>query len=178
MILHDENVDVVPNPDPRTLQHLVMALSEEEFKRITELLSLTPNLTPNEFRNMLLDEEKKRAAVASGPNEPSMKLGTQGPRVGLAGGGEGKGQYCDNCKKEGHHEDQCWLLHPELSGKPPCSGCGKIGHEEAQCWRVSPKLAPAWLQKRLFKPNNAETKGKRKDKKANASCLSNMVEED
>ena len=130
---------MIPNPDPRNLVTLVMALSEEEFQRITHLLNLTPNLTPNEFRNMLLEEEekkkkkKKQAAVTKEPNAPSEESGMQGQGYKLAGGGEGKGKYCNNCKKDGHREHRCWLLRGELSNKRPCSACGKVGHGEDRC---------------------------------------------
>ena len=161
LILHDEKVDVVPNPDPRSLQKIVMSLSEEEFKRITQLLSATPNLTPNEFRNMLLDEEKKQAALAKELNARSEASGTQG-----------KGdKYCNECKKHGHREDRCWLLHPDLSGKPLCSGCDNVGHGEDQCWKSHPERAPAWWKRNPLKQNTAEAKGKGKGK-AKASCLS------
>ena len=178
LILHDEKIDVIPHPDPRNLQTLIMALSEEEFQRITQSLSLRPNLTPNEFRNMLLDEEKKQAAVAKGPDAhaPSEASGMQGKGYKLAGGGEGKGQYCNNCKKDGHREDRCWLLHPELPGKPPCSACGKVGHGEDGCWKCNPKFAPAWWKRNPLKQNTAEAKGKGRGK-AKASCLLKMVEE-
>lgn len=169
MILHDEKPDVVPNPDRRSLQKLVMALSEEEFKRITEKLSLTPNLTPNEFRNMLLEEEAKQAALTKGQNASS----EDGQGEDLAGGrGEAERKHCNNCNKSGHSEDRCWLLHPDLPTKPPCSACGKLGHGEDQCWRVNVKLASAWLQKRLLKQNDAEGKAKSKSNKPQVCCLS------
>ena len=177
LVLHDEKEDVIPNPDPRSLQKIIMSLSESEFQRVTQLLSLTPNLTPNEVRNMLLDEEKKQATLAKRSNAPSEENGTQGEGGKVAGGGEREGRHCDNCKKDGHTEDGCWLLHPELPRKPPCSTCGKGGHGEAQCWRVNPKLAPAWIQKRLLKQNNADAKGKGKKEKAKVYCLSKMVGE-
>ena len=167
MILHDEKPDVIPNPDPRSLQVLVMALSEEEFKRITKRLSLTPKLTPNEFRNMLLEEAAKQATVTKESNAASQDSVTDE----VAGGGGRKATYCNNCKKDDHSEDKCWLLQPELSRKPPCSACGNLGHGEDQCWRVNVKLAPAWLQKRLLKQDNAEEKGKSKGKKTNVCCL-------
>ena len=174
MILRDEKPDVVPNPDPRKLSTLVMNLSEEEFKRITEKLSLTPNLTPNEFRNMLLDEEAAQAAAAKRPNTSS----EDGQGAELAGGREeGERKHCNNCKKSGHSEDGCWLLHPELPTKPPCSACGKFGHGEDQCWRVNVKLAPAWLQKRLLKQDNAEEKSKSKGKKSKVCCHLKMADE-
>ena len=144
------------------------------------MLSLTPNLTPNEVRNMLLDEEKKKkkqAAVTKGAEAPSNESSIQGEGGKVVGEGEGEGRHCDNCKKKGHSEDGCWLLHPEIPRKPPCSTCGKSGHGEAQCWIVNTKLAPAWLQKRLLKQNNTEANGKGKKEKAKVCCLSKMVEE-
>ena len=153
---------MVPNPDKRTLQNLVMKLSEEEFKRITELLSKTPNLTPNEFRNMLLDEEAKQAALGIGPKARSQKSGTDK----VAGGGESKGKHCNNCKKAGHDEDKCGLLSPSR-----CSGCGKVGHGEDKCWKAHPELAPIWYRIWPLKQDNAETKEKRKDKKAKVFFL-------
>ena len=179
LILRDEKVDVIPNPDKRSLQKIIMALSEAEFQRMTQMLSLTPNLTPNEVRNMLLDEEKKQAAVAKGPDAhaPFEESGMQGKGYKLAGEGEGEGRHCDNCKKDGHSEDKCRLLHPKPPGKAPCSGCGNVGHGEDQCWKSHPERAPAWWKRRPLKQNTAEAKGKGKKEKAKVCYLSKMVEE-
>ena len=158
--MHDkvELADVVPDEDPRSLHTLVMSLSEEKFQTVTHLLSLTPNLTPNEVRNFLLKEDREKAAVTKGPNTPTEKSGTQGQGDKLAGRREKKSKYCNKCKKHSHGEDRCWLLHPELSRKPRCGACGKVGHAEDQCWESHPELAPAWFQKQPLKLNNAEAK--------------------
>ena len=141
------------------------------------MLSLTPNLTPNEVRNMLLDEEKKQAAVAKGPDAhaPFEESGMHGKGYKLAGGGEGEGRHCDNCKKDGHSEDKCRLLYPELSNKSACSACGKGGHGEDECWKLHPERVPAWWKRNPLKQNTAEAKGKDKGK-AKVCCLSELVE--
>lgn len=176
LVLHDEKPDVVPNPDPRGLPKLIMSLSEDEFKRITQLLSATPNLTPNEVRNMLLDEEKKRGGAAKGRKAPSEENGTQGRAEKLAGGGEVKAKPCNNCGKAGHRDDRCRLLHPDLSNQPPCSTCKKTGHGNDQCRKSHPERAPVWYRVWPLKQHNADTKGKGKEK-AKASFLSKMVEQ-
>ena len=156
LIMHDkkdEIADVVPDEDPRSLHTLVMSLSEEKFQTVTHLLSLTPNLTPNEVRNFLLKEGREKAAVRKGPNAPTEESGTQGQGDKLAGRREREKKFCNNCKKYSHGEDRCWLLHPELSRKPRCGACGKVGHGEDGCWTLCPELAPTWYQKQLKKEN-------------------------
>ena len=175
LIIQDEKVepaDEVPDPDPRNLHTLIMSLSEERFERARQMLSLTPNLTANEVRNFLLEEDRKQAAVTKGPDAPNEQSATQGQGDKLGGR-----YYCSKCKKHNHGEDRCWLLHPELSTKPPCGVCGKIGHGEDRCWEQNPALAPAWYQKASLKKNNAETKGKGRRKKVKVCCLTKMVEE-
>ena len=161
-----------PDPDPRNLHTLIMSLSEERFQTVTQMLSLTPNLTPNEVRNMLLEEDRKHTAEIKGPNVPAEQSATQGQ--GEKSGGK---NYCNKCKKHNHGEDSCWLLHPELSRKPRCGVCGKIGHGEDRCWELNPALAPALHQKPPLKQNNAEAKGKGRGKKVKVCCLLKIVEE-
>ena len=159
-----ETIEVVPDPDPRSLHTLIMSLSEERFQTITQLLSLTPRLRASEVRNILLEEERKQAAVTNGPKAPSEQSGKQGEEDKSAGWGKRKGAYCTKCKKDGHDEDRCWLLHPELSTKPRCSACGKVGHGKDRCWKFHPELAPAWLQEQLIEQNKAKKEGKGKGK--------------
>lgn len=162
-IIQDETieaVDEVPDPDPRNLETLIMSLSEERFQTVKQMFSLTPNLTPNEMRNILLEEDRKQAAQSATQG--------QGDKLG--------GNYCNECKKHSHSEDRCWVLRPELSRKPRCGACGKVGHGEDRCWGLNPALAPPWYQKPPLK-NNAEAKGRGKWKKVKGCCLSKMVEE-
>lgn len=178
-----ETVEVVPDPDPRSLHALIMSLSEERFQTIKQLLSLTPKLEASEVRNILLEEERKQAAVTKGSKASSEQFGKQGEEDKSAGWGKRKGEYCTNCKKDGHDEDRCWLLHPELSTKPRCSACGKVGHGKDRCWKFHPELAPAWLQEQLLEQSKAENKGtgkgkgKGKGKKPKMCYSSKMVEE-
>ena len=174
LIIQDEEVEAaaeVPDPDPRNLHTLIMSLSEESFEKVTQMLSLTPNLTPNEVRDFLLEEDRKQAAVTKGPGVPPEQSATQGQ------GDKFGGKHCSKCKNHSHGEDICWLLHPELSRKPRCGACGKVGHGEDRCWELNPALAPAWYQKPPLKQNNAEVKGKGRRKKVKVCCLSTMVEE-
>ena len=151
-----ETVEVVPDPDPRSLHTLIMSLSEKRFQTITQLLSLTPKLEASEVRNILLEEERKQAAITKGPNASPEQSGKQGEEDKSAGREKRNGKYCTNCKKDGHDDDRCWLLHPELSTKPPCSACGKVGHGKDICWKSHPEIAPAWLQEQLLEQNKAE----------------------
>ena len=131
LIMHDKKVelaDVVPDEDPCSLHTLVMSLSEEKFQTVTHLLSLTPNLTPNEVRNFLLKEDREKAAVTKGPNAPTEESGMQGQGDKSAG-------------------------RREREKKPRCGACGKVGHGEDMCWKIFPELAPAWYQKQLKKEN-------------------------
>lgn len=162
LIIHDENPDVTPNPDKRSLQQLIMSLSEDEFKRITQLLSKTPNLTPNEFRNFLLEEEGRQAALGMGPKARFQKSGTDK----VAGEGEGQGKHCNNCRKNGHSDDKCWLLSPSR-----CNACGKVGHGEDKCWKAHPELAPIWYRLWPLKQNKSEGQGKSKGKPPKVCCL-------
>ena len=152
-----EAADEVPDPDPRNLHTLIMSLSEETFHRVTQKFSETPNLTPNEMRNILLEEDRKHATVTKGPNAATEQSATQG-------------QGCNKCKNHNH------ILHPEISRMPRCGGCGKFGHGEDRCWQLHPELTPAWFHKKPLKQNNAGRHGKGKKKLMKVCCLSNMVE--
>ena len=167
----NEAADEVPDPDPRNLHTLIMSLSEEKFETVTQIFSRTPNLTPNEMRNILLEEDRKHSTVTKGPNAATEQSTTQGQED------KSGGKHCNKCKKHSHGEDRCWLLHPELSRKPRCGWCGKVGHGEDMCWKLNPALAPATYQKPPPKQNNAEAIGKGRRKKVKVCCLSKMVEE-
>ena len=156
-----ETAERVPNPKGRSLYRLIMFLSEERFKETTQLLSLMPKLNANTVREWLLEEE---AVVKKDRDARTVPSGQQGEGDRPAGFEKGKGQYCTGCKKHRHDEDNCPLLHPELSTKPRCTECGKVGHGKERCWKLHPELRPAWLQRQLEKENKVEEKGKGRGK--------------
>ena len=96
-----EAEDEVPDPDPRNLHTLIMSLSEERFQRVTQMFSLTPNLTPNEMRNILLEEDRKQATVTKGPDVPTKQSATQGQ------GDKFGGKQCSKCKMHSHGKFRC-----------------------------------------------------------------------
>lgn len=143
-----EAADEVPDPDPRNLHTLIMSLSEETFHRVTQKFSETPNLTPNEMRNILLEEDRKHATVKKGPNVATEQSATQGQGDELA--------------------------DPRM---PRCGACGKFGHGEDRCWQLHPELTPAWFQRQPLKQKKAKAKGREEGKKLKVCWLSQLVEE-
>jgi hypothetical protein len=176
-----ETAEWVPNPDPRNLLNLIMSLSEERFKEITQLLRLTPKVNGKILREWLLEEEAVVTKDRDAHTEPSDKQGEGDQPAGFK---KGKGQYCTGCKKHGHDEDTCPLLHPELSTKPRCTECGKVGHGKERCWKLHPELKAAWLQRVLEREGKVEEKGKgkgkgkgeNKGKKTKENCSLKMVD--
>ena len=137
-----DNVKILPDEDPRTLERLIMNLPKGRFEALTRLLKFTPNLTATEVRNLILEEESKQAARRERKTSTEDKSANQSKK---------KGNFCDHCQQHEHPEVQCRILHPELLPLPHCNVCEKIGHGKDTCWAVHPEKAPAWYQNKLKK---------------------------
>ena len=84
------------------------------------------------IQNRLLDEYRKRKSSPQNGLVMSALLTNQSARKGKSngknsgnprrgsGGGSNSSLHCTHCKKTGHVESTCWILHPELrrNGKP------------------------------------------------------------
>ena len=105
---------MVLDDDKQTLLCLGMTLPEN-LQYLTKIWTMTPGMTADKARNMLLEEERRRkpaeldilggyAAV-----RPSEKR-TPSRKALESGSGSG----CSRCGKD-HKEKVCWQLYPELA---------------------------------------------------------------
>lgn len=85
-----EIIEVVPDPDSRSLHTLIMSLSEERFQTITQLLSLTLRLRASKVRNILLEKERKQAAVTKARKHHSNNPASKARKTSRQIGGRGK----------------------------------------------------------------------------------------
>ena len=109
--------------DKRSLRTLIMQLSEEELKEMTERWSLRPNMNLKKIRRNLLDEERRR------DEQRRLRMVRE---------------YDD--KKASESKDTYEPI-ARYDGQPKCSFCGKYGHMDEVCWALHPEHAPEWLQK-------------------------------
>ncbi len=124
------NTNVVLDDDKRTLVCLGMTLPEE-YQYFTKIWTVTPGMTADKARNMLLEEERRRKALDPG----AVGIGT----VGLVA----RTRY-EKAKREKFPET---YQEGGQRRNVQCSRCGKP-HEDEICWRLHPELAPEWLQER------------------------------
>lgn len=96
--------------DKRTLLCLTMALPEH-LRSIAQIWHLTPNITAEQARQMLLEEERRNQA--ENPKDSQAFAG----RFGKQSRPERPVLQCSGCGRKGHTTDFCWDLHPELRKK-------------------------------------------------------------
>ena len=116
------DTNVVLDSDKQTLLCLGMTLPEN-LQYLTKLWSMTPGMTADKARNMLLEEERRTRPLES------ETLGTLNAYAATRPVGKRT------------------LSRRALEGVEPCSKCGK-DHEERVCWELHPELAPEWLQEK------------------------------
>ena len=109
---------VVLDDDKQTLLCLGMTLPED-LQYLTKIWSMTPDMTAEKARNMLLEEERRK-------KRPE---------------GDALGAYAATRPSEKRTSSRKAL---EASA---CSKCGK-NHDEKMCWALHPELAPEWLQEK------------------------------
>ena len=112
------NTNVILDDDKQTLLCLGMTLPEH-LQYFTKLWAMTPGITADKARNMLLEEERRT------------KTSEQGSGLALAG-------------VRTRIPSRKVLENADTTS---CSKCGK-GHKEERCWTLHPELAPEWLQEK------------------------------
>ena len=112
---------VILDDDKKTLLCLGMTLPER-FQYFTKIWSMTPGITADKARNMLLEEERREKTL-------DITVGT-----GLVATTRHPGKRTPSGKAILNYDVQC-------------SRCGKP-HEDENCWKLHPELAPEWLQER------------------------------
>ncbi|KAF6222411.1 hypothetical protein HO133_001497 [Letharia lupina] len=113
--------NVILDDDKQTLLCLGMTLPEQ-FQYFTKIWAMTPGMTADKARNMLLEEERR---------EKTLDTGTVG--VGLIA--------------TTRHPSKRTPSGKAIDNDVVCPRCGK-GHEADICWKLHPELAPEWLQER------------------------------
>ena len=113
-----QNTGITLDDDKRTLLCLGMSLPER-YQYLTKMWEMTPGMTAERARNMLLDEERRTSKASEvglyQTNQSFAALRTPSRRLG---------------------------------GNPlECPKCGKP-HEEKDCWKLHPEKAPEWLQEK------------------------------
>jgi len=109
----EERIDATKvelTPDKRTILCLTMALPEA-YRYTTQVWALTPNITADQAKEMLLEEERTQDHNDVEKTALAARFGKQAK---LTGHGKGEEGNCPTCGKPGHGNDKCWKLHPEL----------------------------------------------------------------
>lgn len=94
--------NVVLTPDKQTIICLSMSLPED-LQYLTKIWDVTPGMTADKARTMLLEEERKRAG-----KEEDIKV-----FAGAVVGGNGNRKPCKTCGKM--HGAVCWDERPDLA---------------------------------------------------------------
>ncbi len=108
----EERIDATKvelTPDKRTILCLIMALPEQ-FRYMTQVWALTPNITADQAKEMLLEEER---TYHQNDLEATAFAARFRKQVKLTGRRRAEAGY-PTCGKPGHGNDKCWELHPEL----------------------------------------------------------------
>lgn len=94
------NTNVILDDDKQTLLCLGMTLPEH-LPYFTKIWTMTPGITADKARNMLLEEERR---TARDPQTTAL--------YGMVGTRSREAKKCSKCGKR-HDEEDCWRLHPE-----------------------------------------------------------------
>lgn len=111
--------NMILDNDKQTLLCFGMTLPEE-FQYFTKVWAMTPGMTADKARNMLLEEERRRKTLDPGT-------------VGLVA----------TTRHPGKKDTRGRAIINDVV----CPRCGK-DHPAEGCWRLHPELAPEWLQER------------------------------
>ena len=106
----EEQIDatkVEMTKDKRTLLVLMMGLPEY-YQSIIQIWSVTPDITAEKAKSMLLDEERRRKDVEN-PMTLYSKLNQRRKQQPLISA------KCSHCHKDRHTAEQCWDLYPLLA---------------------------------------------------------------
>ena len=113
------NINVTLDHNKQTLLCLDMTLPEK-FQYFTKIWFMTPKMTANKARNMLLEEERR---LNLNKNQSDHEL------------------YIAAATRPAEKRK------PSQKAMEECGKCGK-GHNEKNCWELHPELAPDWLQEK------------------------------
>jgi gag-polypeptide of LTR copia-type len=102
----------------------LLANLDPSFELVRTQILLNPILPSLDSVIATLEQEESRRKAMNSENQPSKAenqaflskgrpYSNLNPRVSVKAKG-GEGDFCDNCKKEGHTKDRCWFLHPHL----------------------------------------------------------------
>ena len=111
---------VVLDNDKQTLLCLGMTLPED-LQYLTKIWAVTPGMTADKARNMLLEEERRK-------KQPGVSDDALGGYAAI--------------RPPGKRTPSRKALEASA-----CSKCGK-DHDEKVCWALHPELAPEWLQEK------------------------------
>lgn len=111
------NTQMTLDDDKQTLLCLGMTLSEH-LQYFIKIWAMTPGITADKARNMLLEEERR---TARDPQTTALykMMGTRS-------------------------SDKRIPSRKAAEATVECSKCGK-DHKESRCWQLHPELAPEWL---------------------------------
>jgi len=105
---------------------ILLSSVPETYHVAVSILESQEQLTPTIIINRLLEESRKLddgMENSGGKSKTALFSNTKprksGKSVGNKSGikGSKKGLHCEACNKDGHSEDSCWTLHPELKPK-------------------------------------------------------------
>ena len=117
-----QNTGVVLDENKQTLLCLGMSLPER-YQYFTKLWELTPGMTAEKARNMLLEEERRMKSNQTDINTLGAFAAVRSP------------------------DKRTPSRKAVEAAFGPCSKCGKA-HSDATCWKLHPELAPEWLQEK------------------------------
>lgn len=116
--------DVKLDDDKRTLLCLGMTLPES-LQYYTKIWAVTPGMTADKARNMLLEEERRLVKDKNQQDTPLYGTAYAALRT----------------------PDKRVPSRKAKEAVKECSRCGKP-HDEEICWRLHPEQAPEWLQEK------------------------------
>ncbi len=96
--------------DKRTLLCLSMALPEE-YRPLVQLWSMTPDMTAEKAKDMLLEEHRRTIDIHPTPED--IKSSAYAGRFGKQTRPDRPTKWCTGCKRPGHTEDVCWKGHED-----------------------------------------------------------------